>query len=141
MFICLLIWMGLHKKAKSHSMMTKPTPKCHCQVFKLKFNLRGQRFHIEDVQKNVLGAIKSDRFTVTLSSLCPCLFSVFLKYSTHLEQFENMALLGRIGPKYKITKDKPVEFRRHQIVGQSPRVPRNSFQGCSTCMIWILRVF
>lgn len=96
-----------------------------CQVFKLKFSLSGQRFHIEGVQENVLGAIRSDMLAMTWSSLCPCLFSVFLKYSTHLEQSENVALLGRVGPKYKITKDKPRDFRSHQIVGQRPCVPRN----------------
>lgn len=113
-----------------------------CQVFKL--NLRGQSFHIESVQRNVLKEIISDRFTVTLRSLCPCLFSLFFKYSTHLEQSENVALLGRIGPKYRRTKGKLIDCRRQQIVGQRPYAPRNrwiKFPVCSTCMIWILRVF
>lgn len=69
--------------------------------------------------------VKSDMFiTVTLSSLCPCLFSVFFIYSTHQEQSENVAFLGRIGPNYKITKDKPIEFRRHQIMDERPCAPR-----------------
>lgn len=54
------------------------------------------------------------------------LFSL-LKYSTHLEQSENVALLGRIGPKYTITKDKLIDFRRYEIVGQRPCAPRNGW--------------
>ena len=54
----------------------------------------------------------------------PLSFLGIRTYSTHLEQSENVALLGTMGLGSGVTKDNLIDSGRHQTVSQRPGVPR-----------------